>query len=155
MSNIEVKSNRAQPRVPFTAVRLAMLYECECPREWLEGSCALEMMHRLEELSAQSGFTVIAKHLDLYGSNWAEKSRYGWTVNLTLAQSGIAVDAWTEQRTIDINLHWCDENPPSEGASLCQSAEETLIQGLVLLFRPKIGKPEDNVRLYRTISRER
>ncbi len=142
-----------QPREPFTAVRLAMLYDCECPPEWLEGKNVLEMMHCLKDISETSGFTVIGHHHDLYGKKWIEMAKYGWTVNLSYSQSGASFDAWTREKTIDVNLHWCDESPPESGPSPFEAYEIQLLDLLVGLFKPRNYECDVWDRIYRTLRR--
>ena len=129
----------AQPPRPFTAVRLGKLFRCNCPEEWLRGERVLEMMYRLKELSGASGFTVIGEHVDLYGSTWQEKASFGWTVNLSYAQSGGSFDSWPLPRTVDVNLHWCDEDENDGSPSKYIAFERTLLRGVEQLFRPEIA----------------
>jgi len=37
-----------QPNPPFSVVRLATFYACQCPADWLEGRNALDMMLRVK-----------------------------------------------------------------------------------------------------------
>ena len=128
-----------QPPRPFTAVRLGKLYGCTCPEEWLRGENVLEMMHHLKRLSAESGFSVIGDHYDLYGTTWEEKASFGWTVNLSYAQSGGSFDSWHIQKTVDVNLHWCDEHPVTGQASACVGYEETLLRSIERYFAPEVA----------------
>lgn len=148
----EVEFTTEQPDRPFSAVRLGMFYQCQCPTEWLEGRNALDMMLRLKEISAASGFTVIGEHHDLYGTTRTEMLANGWTINLTFSQSGASFDAWHIPRTVDINVHWCHEDPHINGPSEGERYEEQLLVLLEQLFKPVRARYKK--RIYRVLEME-
>jgi len=147
---IDVDFCTQQPAEPFSAVRLAMFYLCRCPQEWLQGGETLHMMHRLKELSEESGFTVIGGHHDLYGKKWIELRSNGWTINLSYAQSGASFDAWHIPRTVDINLHWCHEEGDLSVLSPNHEIEKRLFDLLEKFFQPTLAVY--NPRVYRVLA---
>lgn len=139
-----------QPDRPFSVVRLGMFYVCQCPEEWLRGENALDMMLQLKGLSADSGFTVIGEHYDLYGRTRIEMLTNGWTINLTFAQSGASFDAWHIPRTMDINVHWCHEEGDTSTRSPNHDIEERFFALVEKLFKPRLAIY--NPRAYRILS---
>ena len=129
----------SQPDEPFTAIRLGKLFRCRCDSSLLQGAAVGIVRKRLRSFSVDSGFTVIGDHADLYGETAAEREMFGWTINLTYAQSGGSFDSWHEERTVDVNLHWCDEHPIVGQASPCVGYEEKLLRLIERYFAPEVA----------------
>ena len=127
----------SQPDEPFTAVRLGKLFRCRCDVRLLQGVSVGIVQQRLRRFSIESGFSVIGDHADLYGETVAERETFGWTINLTYAQSGGSFDSWHEEKTVDVNLHWCDEDKDDGSPSKCIDFEQALLRGVEKLFSPE------------------
>lgn len=125
---------------PYTVVRLGTFHQCQCDPLLLQGERALFVLDTLKQVSVISGFTVIGEHYDLYGREWKEKAVNGWTINVSFAQSGVSADAWHSERTVDFNMHWCDENEPNASYSVSPNAaiEEKFWKYAAVVFEPKV-----------------
>jgi S-adenosylmethionine/arginine decarboxylase-like enzyme len=84
---------------PYGVSETRGFYQCTCDPTHLTDVHAAQ---KLVALVDQSGFTVMGQHIQSFGDG------SGYTLNITLGESGAAFDCWPEKHAVWVFLDYCN-----------------------------------------------
>ncbi len=96
----DVVRSRWKPNVlPYGISETRGFYRCECdPKHLLDKHAAITLLNIVD----QSGFDVVGSHVQSFGPD------HGYTLSVTLGESGAAFDCWPESGTVWAFLDYCN-----------------------------------------------